>query len=99
MAQEAKPVPADVIRDIEDLREQIRHHDYLYYVLDRPEISDFEYDRLFRRLEELEQAYPELVTDDSPTQRVGGQPLEKFGEVQHAIPCSPCLTFWRIGAA
>ena len=82
----AKPVPAEVVHDIEDLREQIRHHDYLYYVLDRPEISDFEYDRLFRRLEELEQAYPELVTDDSPTQRVGGQPLEKFGEVQHAIP-------------
>jgi DNA ligase (NAD+) len=86
MAQKAKPLPAAVVRDIEDLREQIRHHDYLYYVLDRPEISDFEYDRLFRRLEELEQAYPELVTDDSPTQRVGGQPLEKFGEVQHAIP-------------
>jgi DNA ligase (NAD+) len=86
MAEMAKPAPAEVVRDIEDLREQIRHHDYLYYVLDRPEISDFEYDRLFRRLEELEQAYPELVTDDSPTQRVGGQPLEKFGEVQHAIP-------------
>lgn len=86
MAQKAQPVPAEVVYDIEDLREQIRHHDYLYYVLDRPEIPDFEYDRLFRRLEELEQAYPELVTDDSPTQRVGGQPLEKFGEVQHAIP-------------
>lgn len=86
MAETAKPVPADVVREIEDLREQIRHHDHLYYVLDRPEIPDFEYDRLFRRLEKLEQAYPELVTDDSPTQRVGGQPLEKFGEVQHAIP-------------
>ena len=86
MAEMAKPVPAEVVRDIENLREQIRHHDNLYYVLDRPEISDFEYDRLFRRLEELEQAYPELVTDDSPTQRVGGQPLEKFGEVQHVIP-------------
>ena len=86
MAEMAKPVPAEVVRDIDDLREQIRHHDNLYYVLDRPEISDFEYDRLFRRLEELEQAYPELVTDDSPTQRVGGQPLEKFGEVQHVIP-------------
>jgi DNA ligase (NAD+) len=86
MAEMAKPVPAEVVREIDDLREHIRHHDYLYYVLDRPEISDFEYDRLFRRLEELEQAYPELVTDDSPTQRVGGQPLEKFGEVQHAIP-------------
>ncbi len=86
MAETAKPVPPEVVREIEDLREQIRHHDYLYYVLDRPEIQDFEYDRLFRRLEELERSYPELVADDSPTQRVGGRPLEKFGEVQHAIP-------------
>lgn len=86
MAETAKPVPPEVIREIENLREQIRHHDYLYYVLDRPEIQDFEYDRLFRRLEELELSYPELVANDSPTQRVGGQPLEKFGEVQHAIP-------------
>jgi DNA ligase (NAD+) len=86
MAETPKTIPKEVVREIEDLREQIRHHDYLYYVLDRPEISDFEYDRLFRRVEDLEQAYPELVTDDSPTQRVGGRPLEKFGEVQHAIP-------------
>jgi len=86
MEETAKPVSAEVVREIEDLRERIRHHDYLYYVLDRPEISDFDYDRLFRRLEDLEQAYPGLVTDSSPTQRVGGQPLEKFGEVQHAIP-------------
>jgi DNA ligase (NAD+) len=86
MPETAKPVPAEVVRDIESLREQIRHHDYLYYVLDRPEISDFEYDRLFRRLEELERTHPELVTADSPTQRVGGRPLEKFGEVEHAIP-------------
>jgi DNA ligase (NAD+) len=86
MAETAKPVPAEVVREIDHLREQIRHHDYLYYVLDSPEISDFEYDRLFRRLEELELAHPELVTADSPTQRVGGQPLEKFGQVEHAIP-------------
>ncbi len=86
MAETANPVPPEVVREIENLREQIRHHDYLYYVLDRPEIQDYEYDRLFRRLEELERSYPELVSDDSPTQRVGGRPLEKFGEVQHAIP-------------
>ncbi len=86
MAETAKPVPQRIAREIEELREQIRHHDYLYYVLDKPEIADFEYDRLFRRLEELEQDYPELVTVDSPTQRVGGKPLQKFGEVKHAAP-------------
>ena len=56
------------------LKSEIRHHDYLYYVKDRPEISDGEYDRLFRELADLEQAYPELVTSDSPTQRVGAPP-------------------------
>ncbi|MGB6067296.1 MAG: NAD-dependent DNA ligase LigA [Desulfomonilaceae bacterium] len=86
MAETAKPVPQEVAREMEELREQIRHHDYLYYILDKPEITDFEYDRLFRRLEEFEQDYPELVTADSPTQRVGGKPLEKFGEVKHAVP-------------
>jgi DNA ligase (NAD+) len=78
--------PPESTRDVDDLREQIRHHDYLYYVLDSPEISDAEYDRLFRKLEELEERYPELVTPDSPTQRVGGQPLEKFAQRQHAMP-------------
>ncbi|MEW6136709.1 MAG: NAD-dependent DNA ligase LigA [Thermodesulfobacteriota bacterium] len=79
-------VPFDVVNEIGRLREQIRHHDHLYYVLDSPEISDAEYDALFRRLAELEQAYPQLVTPDSPTQRVGGEPLEKFGQVEHAVP-------------
>ena len=79
-------VPLDVVNEIERLREQIRHHDHLYYVLDSPEISDAEYDALFRRLAEIEQAYPQLVTPDSPTQRVGGEPLEKFGQVEHAVP-------------
>lgn len=68
------------------LKEQIRHHDYLYYVKDSPEISDGEYDRLFRELVELERAYPELVTPDSPTQRVGAPPLEELGKVQHERP-------------
>lgn len=68
------------------LKSQIRHHDYLYYVEDRPEISDGEYDRLFRELVDLERAHPELVTPDSPTQRVGAPPLDELGKVQHERP-------------
>lgn len=68
------------------LRELINHYNYLYYVLDNPEVPDSEYDRLFRELQELEQAHPELQTTDSPTQRVGGEALDKFAEVEHAIP-------------
>ena len=60
------------------LREQLHWHGYRYYVLDDPEIPDVEYDRLFRELQELEAAHPELITLDSPTRRVGGQPLEAF---------------------
>ncbi|MEW6543320.1 MAG: NAD-dependent DNA ligase LigA [Nitrospirota bacterium] len=68
---------------IEDLREEIRRHDYLYYVKDRPEISDAEYDRLFRELVRLEETFPDLLTPDSPTQRVGAPPLEELQKVQH----------------
>jgi DNA ligase (NAD+) len=75
-----------VKRRIEELRGQIRRHDYLYYVLNQPEISDRQYDKLFTELKELEQAHPELVTADSPTQRVSGQPLEGFTTVRHAVP-------------
>jgi DNA ligase (NAD+) len=71
---------------VEQLRQQINHHNYRYYVLDSPEISDAEYDRLMRELEELEQRYPALVTPDSPTQRVGAPPLEVFVSVRHGIP-------------
>jgi DNA ligase (NAD+) len=71
---------------LEALREQIRHHDHLYYGLDRPQISDAEYDRLFHQLKELEAAHPELVTPDSPTQRVAGAPVEKFATVEHIAP-------------
>lgn len=71
---------------IERLREEIRRHDYLYYVLAEPEISDREYDKLYRRLVELEESHPELITPDSPTQRVGGQPLAGFEQVRHAVP-------------
>jgi DNA ligase (NAD+) len=76
----------DVRGRIEELREQIRHHNRRYYVEDAPEISDAEYDALYKELEELEAENPELVTPDSPTQRVGGEPLEGFEEVRHSIP-------------
>ncbi len=69
-----------------ELRTQIRHHDYRYYVFDAPEISDERYDQLFQELKDLEERYPELRTPDSPTQRVGGQPLDKFPAVEHAAP-------------
>ncbi len=81
-----REIPLEVIREVDELRARIRHHDYLYYVRDNPEITDAEYDGLFRRLEQLEERYPELVTLDSPTQRVGGRPLEKFGQVTHSLP-------------
>ncbi len=71
---------------IEALRRQIRHHDHLYYVEDRPEISDAAYDELFHELRSLEERYPDLVTPDSPTQRVAGEPLEGFPPVEHAAP-------------
>ncbi|NMX22053.1 DNA ligase (NAD(+)) LigA [ANME-1 cluster archaeon GoMg4] len=75
-----------VKRYIEDLRKKIHYHNYRYYVLDEPEISDAEYDRLFQELEELERKHPELITPDSPTQRIGAKPLEEFGTYEHSIP-------------
>jgi DNA ligase (NAD+) len=77
---------ARVVRRVEHLREQIRHHDYRYYVLDRPTISDTAYDALMRALETLEAQYPALVTPDSPTQRVAGQVREGFRTVPHRAP-------------
>ena len=74
------------IERIEELREEIRYHNYRYYVLDSPVVSDAEYDRLMRELRELEAAHPELVTPDSPTQRVGAEPLDKFEKVRHPKP-------------
>lgn len=68
------------------LRSEIRHHDYLYYVKDSPEISDEAYDKLYRELVALEEQFPELVSPDSPTQRVAGQPLTSFPTVEHAAP-------------
>lgn len=71
---------------IKDLRKEIRHHDYLYYVKNTPEISDEEYDKLVEELEDLEDQYPDLITPDSPTQRVGAKPAEEFEEVKHVKP-------------
>ncbi len=71
---------------IAQLRAKIHYHNYRYYVLDEPEISDVEYDRLFAELEELERKYPELITPDSPTQRIGAKPVAEFGTYEHSIP-------------
>ncbi len=73
-------------KEIEKLREELRRHEHLYYVLDAPEITDAEYDALMNELKKLEAAHPELVTPDSPTQRVGGKPAEGFKKVQHSRP-------------
>jgi len=77
---------AEAARRAARLREQVNHHNYLYYVLDQPEIPDSEYDRLLRELRQIEQQFPELVTLDSPTQRVGAEPLKAFGQVRHEVP-------------
>src|SRR5205807_8320751 len=82
----AKAAPANVKKEIAELREKLRYHEYRYYVLDEPEISDAAYDRLMNRLKELEAAHPELITPDSPTVRVGATPREGFQTVQHARP-------------
>src|SRR5258708_39061276 len=82
----AKAAPASVKKEIEGLREKLRYHEYRYYVLDDPEISDAAYDRLMNRLKGLEAAHPELVTADSLTVRVGGAPREGFSTVRHARP-------------
>src|SRR5438270_7510162 len=72
--------------EIETLRQELRRHEHLYYVLDRPEISDAEYDSLMRRLQALEAEHPELVSPDSPTQRVGGKAREGFIKLRHSSP-------------
>ena len=85
MANPANPSP-DPAERAEQLRAELRHHEHLYYVLDAPEISDAEYDALMNELKRLETAHPELVTPDSPTQRVGGKPAEGFQKVRHSRP-------------
>jgi DNA ligase (NAD+) len=80
------PAAKDPEKKIDALREKIRHHEYLYYVLDNPEISDQEFDRLIQQLKDLEAEHPDLITPDSPTQRVGGKPREGFVKVRHSSP-------------
>ena len=70
--------------EVEKLREQLRHHEHLYYVMDAPDISDAEYDALMNKLRALEEKHPDLLTPDSPTQRVGGKPREGFIKVRHS---------------
>ena len=79
-------IPKTVQDEVLALRETLSEHNHRYYVLDDPSVSDAEYDRLFIRLRELEKAYPELITVDSPTQRVGGAPLKVFSQVTHLVP-------------
>ncbi len=79
-------VSEEIRKRVEALRRAINYHNYRYYVLDSPEISDEEYDALMRELRRLEEQYPELITPDSPTQRVGGKPAERFRKVQHPVP-------------
>jgi len=76
----------DIKKQIERLRSEIRQHDYLYYVLNQPQISDQQYDKLFEELKKLEKLHPDLITADSPTQRVSERPLEGFAVVRHAVP-------------
>src|ERR1700742_2745723 len=82
----AKTSLSDPREEADQLREAIRHHEYQYYVLDQPEISDSEYDGLMRRLQAIEAEHPDLITPDSPTQRVGGKPREGFQKVRHSTP-------------
>src|ERR1700690_3583938 len=78
--------PAALKKTAESLREKIRHHEYLYYVLDKPELTDTEFDKLMNELKRLEAEHPELITPDSPTQRVGGKPREGFVKAKHSSP-------------
>jgi DNA ligase (NAD+) len=79
-------VTDSIEQQIQKLREDIEHHEYLYYVLDQPEISDAEYDKVMRHLQELEEAHPQYLTPDSPTQRVGGKPREGLQRAEHSSP-------------
>src|SRR5712691_8219107 len=77
---------SDARKRVEELHEQINHHSYRYHVLDEPEVSDFDYDQMVKELQALEAEFPELITPDSPTQRVGGAPADLFAPVRHRAP-------------
>jgi DNA ligase (NAD+) len=86
MPHDSTATPPDALEQAARLRAEIARHNHAYYVLDNPTIPDAEYDRLFRELQTLEQTHPELITSDSPTQRVGGAPLPQFEQVRHSAP-------------
>ena len=77
---------SQIKKEIEKLREEIRFHDYKYYIENQPVISDKKYDALMQKLIKLEEKYPQFITPDSPTQRVGGAPAEEFEESKHIVP-------------
>src|SRR5437899_529600 len=81
-----KKLTQTIRRRVERIRKELLQHDHRYYVLAQPTISDEEYDRMMKELQSLEADYPELVTPDSPTQRVGGEPTREFATVVHAVP-------------
>src|SRR5690349_18684625 len=85
-ASPSSAAPASAVKRAQALRDEIEAHDYRYYVLDAPSVSDAEYDALFRELQALEAQYPSLVTPSSPTQRVGGKRLDAFAPVRHVVP-------------
>lgn len=87
--------PDFIVDEIKTLRLQLQEHNYLYYIKDAPEVPDSEYDRLFRRLQELESQYPDLITSDSPTQRVGNQPVSAFSKVIHD-PNNPMVSLQNV---
>src|SRR5262249_28286950 len=76
----------DVAQRLDELRRGVRRHEHLYYVLDQPEITDAQYDALYRELAQLEAEHQDLITPDSPTQRVGGEPSAQFAKVRHRSP-------------
>src|SRR5213083_1537593 len=82
----AAPALKDVQKRLDELREEVNHHLYRYHVLDEPEIPDAEYDQLYDELKTLEEEHPDLITPDSPTQRVGAPPSERFQKVEHLTP-------------
>src|SRR5580704_11622949 len=79
-------ISQQVLQRVAKLCAEINEHNYRYYILDEPSVPDAEYDRLLRELQEIETQHPELITPDSPTQRVGAAPVKEFQEVQHEIP-------------
>src|SRR5580658_7240011 len=86
MGETKNPEKSSAAKRAEELRAELRRHEHLYYVLDAPEVTDAEYDALMNELKRIEAAHPDLVTPDSPTQRVGGKPAEGFVKVRHSRP-------------